>query len=150
MIQLQNTMPPASHQTHSAHGLSDRLVLPATLSRYLTEGVLHITPWKSTSTYHRSRLPLLITHPSNPLIGAASTLLSLLSHAPLLCRTTAPQTLFQALAHEIQAFKANLADRYPDTFLRVASYWLCAALDELIVHPMKCHSKITLPSLCLL
>jgi type VI secretion system protein ImpK len=110
---------------------------PDTTASVLTEGeaadVYARLPIAPVHAYYRSRL-LTAKIATNPLVAAASALLSI---APRLRRTTAyidVHALYQHLVHEIRAFETNAQNQgYRSETIVVARYILCTFLDESIL-----------------
>jgi type VI secretion system protein ImpK len=90
-------------------------------------------PIAPVHAYYRSRL-LTSKIATNPLVAAASALLSI---APRLRRTSAyldVHALYQHLVHEIRAFETNAQNQgYRSETIVVARYILCTFLDESIL-----------------
>lgn len=94
---------------------------------------LSLTNYNSPQGYYRSKL---FTAPAtiNPLISAASPLISLLERL-CICSSLPPiEDTLESINHELQAFycRINRKADYAEEFSAIAHYLLCATIDELL------------------
>ena len=93
--------------------------------------------------YYRSKL-FINASTTNPLVAAAGPLLSLLER--LCVSPTLPDInhIRDNIEHELHAFHSRLARQdYADEFVIIASYLLCATIDELLgKNYLRLHGKI--------
>lgn len=82
--------------------------------------------------YYRSKL-FINSSTTNPLVAAAGPLLSLLERLGISANLPPINNIRDNIEHELQAFHSKLAGQhYADEFIVVASYLLCATIDELV------------------
>lgn len=89
-------------------------------------------PPKTAQGYYRSKL-FVAAHHSNPLIGAAAPLLSLLERLSISPSLPSMTHIHENIRHELNAFHSQIAaSPYPDEHHAIANYMLCATIDELL------------------
>lgn len=94
---------------------------------------LAIFPHPLTSQgYYRSKL-FVVPHHSNPLVGAAAPLLSLLERLSISPSLPPMAHIHDNIRHELNAFHSQMsASPYPETDHTIANYILSATIDELL------------------
>lgn len=81
--------------------------------------------------YYRSRL-FSIPFSTNPLVAAAAPLFSLLERISLSPTLPAINNLRDSIEHELHAFNSRLIDKNSDELDALATYLMCATIDELL------------------
>lgn len=87
---------------------------------------------KPTQAYYRSKL-FIAPYTSNPMLAAASPLLSILERLNISPTLPPPIKICANLEHELQAFHCRLTSKaYAEELGAIAHYLLCATIDELL------------------
>lgn len=87
---------------------------------------------RTPSGYFRSKL-FVASSTTNPLVAAASPLLSLLERLSVSPTLPAIESIRENIEHELYAFHSRLLGmKYADEFIAIAHYLLCATIDELL------------------
>lgn len=100
----------------------------ATLENRLTV----LSSYRSPQGYFRSKL-FVIPSSTNPLVAAASPLLSLLERLCVSPTLPSIERIRENIEHELFAFHSRLTSmQYADEFIAIAHYLLSATIDELL------------------
>lgn len=108
------------------------MMLAETLSATFIKQISPIQHLPVELSYFRSKLFVTDSF-TNPLIAAASPLLSLLERLNIATQLPEITMLHEHIEHEFKAFFSRMrAQHYSEEFLTIANYLLCATTDELL------------------
>ena len=132
-------------------------MLAETLSATFMKQIPPAENFPAEMSYFRSKL--FVTNAfTNPLIAAASPMISLLERINIAVKLPTIDQLQESLAHERMAFYSRLqAHHYSNEFFSIANYLLSATIDELLgknylrlygqIEPFKAFTPITVDNI---